>query len=76
VKFEEFVQTIYDFDHWVEEERTCMWASEPRQLGVTPLGKLIAIKILYLKELEDEVKLLEDGYNQYKRWMIISAQKK
>jgi hypothetical protein len=68
-KFEELVKAIYEFDHWVETDRTRALGGAAPELSVSPFAKIQAIASLYFPQFDPLVRELDRGTAIYRLWI-------
>lgn len=68
-KFEELVKSIYEFDHWVDTERTRALGGAAAEPSVSPFAKIQAIASLYFPQFDPLVRELDRGTANYRVWI-------
>jgi hypothetical protein len=74
-KFEEFVATIYEHEHWLEKIRGHRIYRKAAPEGMSPFARIEALCLTHFPEFEVKVKALETAARDYEIWMTEEGQK-
>src|SRR5262245_11325220 len=69
-KFEELITSLYDFDHWLLQQKNIRVFGEKSEVGPSPLSKVQAIVSLYFPQFTERVRELAEGAGKYESWMF------
>lgn len=73
-KFEELVQAVYEFDHWIKVARNIRVYGAQLEEKPSPLAKVEAITAVYFPTFMDRIKELELASDKYELWMLDRGQ--
>ena len=68
-KFEELVAAIYEFDHWLDNERTRGLGGSTSPPEVSPFAKIQAISAVHFPSFDPLIRELDNGAASYRVWI-------
>ena len=68
-KFEELIAAIYEFDHWLDNERTRGLGGNTSSPEVSPFAKIQAISAVHFPSFDPLIRELDNGVAKYRVWI-------
>ncbi len=75
-KLEEFIDVLYQHEHWLDEKKSVRVFGEKTVLGVTPLSKIQAIASIYFSQFKAGVENVAKHAQGYELWMLEAGKKR
>jgi hypothetical protein len=75
-KFEELVEAVYAFDHWLNTKQNITIFGEEGKLGISPIAKIEAISAVYFPQFSKAISELVSTTYAYQAWMFEAGQKR
>jgi hypothetical protein len=75
-KFEELVEELYAFDHWLDNERTRALGGDIGPPEVSPFARIQAISTVYFPNFDQLIRQLDEGTATYRVWIETSNYKR
>ncbi|MGO9013997.1 MAG: hypothetical protein ACLQF0_03355 [Dissulfurispiraceae bacterium] len=75
VKLEEFVESVYSIEEWLDKERDIRFFGEQKEQVRCPIQKIQIISRLYFPELEDETLAMISAFYGFQKWILGMQQK-
>jgi hypothetical protein len=75
-KFEELVAALYEFDHWINNQRRQRAYGEALPDTISPFAKLQSISSVYFPQFDKQIGELSTATSGYRVWMGEFAKKR
>jgi hypothetical protein len=75
-KFETLVETVYEYDHWLDVDRDITAHGQPGEIKMSPLAKIEAIAAVHFPQFSESVKALGRAGLGCQSWSLEAGQKR
>jgi hypothetical protein len=75
-KLEEFIEVLYQHEHWLDEKKNARVFGEKTVLGVTPLSRIQAIASIYFNQFKAGIENVAKQAQGYELWMAEAGKKR
>jgi hypothetical protein len=75
-KFEELMEALYDYDHWVDRHRRKYASGADIEIGASPIHKLEALTSIHFPIFRDRLDVMETEAMRYVSWTVDAAEKR